>query len=263
MHAKAGWIQRQLARIKQYEEGNDGAVRSALDSIDRAEARRTLISRLEYLASDHGFTYNRVFIRNQKTRLGTCSSRNNIGLNIKVSLLPQELMDYVILHELAHTRLKNHGKEFWMLMDELVGDGKAMAKRVREYSIRHLLGSLQMPVSQPSTKEGRLMKGYEALASAIFCMPVRATDTHALKDTADTLIERLPIGLPQYQSRNQAVVRALFGMDGEHRSRAEIGREVGLSPERIRQIENKALRLLRHPSRSKELSRLIVTAGSR
>jgi len=140
-HTKVDWMQRQLARMKQYEEGDDSAGKSALDSIDRAEARRRLIRRLEYLAAEHGFIYNRVFIRNQKTRLGTCSNRNNIGLNIKVSRLPEELMDYVILHELAHTRVKNHGKEFWMLMDELVGDGKAKAARVREYSTRHLLGS--------------------------------------------------------------------------------------------------------------------------
>ncbi|MGM0687508.1 MAG: M48 family metallopeptidase [Promethearchaeati archaeon] len=138
---KVDWMQRQLARMKQYEEGDDGDSKSALDSIDRAEARRRLIRRLEYLATQHGFTYDRVFIRSQKTRLGTCSNRNNIGLNIKVSCLPEELMDYVILHELAHTRVKNHGKEFWTLMDELVGDGKAKAAKVREYSIRHLLGS--------------------------------------------------------------------------------------------------------------------------
>jgi predicted metal-dependent hydrolase len=140
-HTKVDWMRRQLARMKQYEEGDDGDGKSALDSIDRAEARRRLIRRLDYMAAQHGFTYNRVFIRNQKTRLGTCSSRDNIGLNIKVSRLPEELMDYVILHELAHTRVKNHGKEFWILMDELVGDGKAKAARVREYSIRHLSGS--------------------------------------------------------------------------------------------------------------------------
>lgn len=140
VYAKLDWIQGHLVKSRAYSQSN-GTGKSAIDIIGRAEAKRRLIARLEYLAAQYGFTYNRVFIRNQKTRLGTCSSRNNIGLNIKVSRLPQELMDYVILHELAHTRVKNHGKEFWMLMDELVGDGKAKATRVREYSIRHLLRS--------------------------------------------------------------------------------------------------------------------------
>ena len=104
---------------------------------------------------------------------------------------------------------------------------------------------------------------YEALAGAIFCMPVRATDIHTLKETADALIEQLPIGLPQYHSRNRAVLRALFGLEGEPRSRAEISRELGLSTDRIRQIENQALRLLRHPSRSGQISELIVKRKSR
>ena len=107
-----------------------------------------------------------------------------------------------------------------------------------------------------------MIEVYEALASAILCMPVRATDIHTLKETADTLIERLPIGLPQYHSRNRAVLRALFGLDGEPRSRAEIGREVGLSTDRIKQVENQALRLLRHPSRSGQISELIVKRKS-
>jgi len=113
-----------------------------------------------------------------------------------------------------------------------------------------------MQVSQPTGKERRVTESYEALASAILCMPVRATDIHTLKETADALIERLPIGLPQHHSRNRAVLRALFGLDGEPKSRAEIGREVGLSTDRVRQIENKALRLLRHPSRSRQISEL-------
>ena len=79
-----------------------------------------------------------------------------------------------------------------------------------------------------------MTESYEALASAILCMPVTATDIHTLRKTADALIERLPIGLPQYHSRNRAVLRALFGLDGEPKSRAEIGREVGISTDRIR-----------------------------
>ena len=136
VYAKTDWIQRHLTRMKQHEE-SDGDIMSAPDNIDRAEAKHKLIERLQHLAAEHCFTYNRVFIRNQKTRLGTCSNRNNIGLNIKVSRLPEELMDYVILHELAHTRVKNHGNDFWMLMDKLVGNGKAKAASLRKFGIRY------------------------------------------------------------------------------------------------------------------------------
>ncbi len=135
VYAKTDWIQRHLTRMKQHEE-SDGDIMSAPDNIDRAEAKHKLIERLRHLAAEHCFTYNRVFVRNQKTRLGTCSNRNNIGLNIKVSCLPKDLMDYVILHELAHTRVKSHGNDFWMLMDKLVGNGKAKAASLREFSIR-------------------------------------------------------------------------------------------------------------------------------
>jgi len=131
---QTGWIQRQLRRLREYQE-QVGSASVASDGIDGAEARRKLKRRLEHLAARHGFTYGRLFIRNQKTRWGSCSSKNNISLNMKLSLLPEELMDYVILHELAHTRIKDHGGAFWKLMDTLVGNGKAKATRLRKYGI--------------------------------------------------------------------------------------------------------------------------------
>jgi RNA polymerase primary sigma factor len=102
------------------------------------------------------------------------------------------------------------------------------------------------------------MNNYERLASAILAMPVRATDIQKLKKTADTLIDRLPVGQSKFHSRNRAILRARFGLDGEPRGLAEVGNELGLSMERIRQIEAKALRMLRHPSRSRQLSKLVI-----
>ena len=102
------------------------------------------------------------------------------------------------------------------------------------------------------------MSNYEKLASVIFGMPVEATDAHRLKETADTLISRLPVGQSKFHSRNRAMLRARFGLDGEPKSLAETGNELGLSMERVRQIEAKALRMLRHPSRSRQLSKLII-----
>ncbi|MFC2051983.1 M48 family metallopeptidase [Chloroflexota bacterium] len=79
------------------------------------------------------FTFNRVFIRSQKTRWGSCSKNNNISLNVKLVLLPEDLVDYVILHELVHTRIHNHSKSFWEELDRHTGNSKAFASRLRKY----------------------------------------------------------------------------------------------------------------------------------
>ena len=134
VNAKTDWIQRHLGRMKQYEEEKKIASDASVD-IDRTKAKRKLTRRLKYLAGKHGFTYNRVFIRNQKTRWGSCSHKNNISLNTKLVKLPDELMDYVILHELVHTRVKDHSNDFWAELNSLVGNGKGMALRLREYGV--------------------------------------------------------------------------------------------------------------------------------
>ena len=137
VYTKKAWIQKHLVRMKQYEEISNTAS-GTFNDIDRAKAKRGLTRRLKYLASKHGFSYNRVFIRNQKTRWGSCSSKNNISLNMKIVLLPEEFMDYVILHELTHTRIKNHGDDFWAMMNKLVGNGKDKATSLCEYGIGYL-----------------------------------------------------------------------------------------------------------------------------
>jgi len=134
VHAKTDWIQRHLYRMKQYEKESKIVSDASVD-IERAKAKRKLTRRLKHLAEKHGFTYNRVFIRNQKTRWGSCSHKNNINLNMKLVTLPNELMDYVILHELVHTRFKEHNNNFWGELNRLVGNGKGMALRLREYGV--------------------------------------------------------------------------------------------------------------------------------
>jgi len=102
---KASWISRHLKKIKEQEQKSCPLPGSG--HINRAKAREKLVRRLDELAAKYGFSYNRVFMRNQKTRWGSCSVRNNINLNVNLVNLPRELLDYVILHELMHTRIKN------------------------------------------------------------------------------------------------------------------------------------------------------------
>ena len=106
-----------------------------LPFVDREEAKKRLIKQVAELAKEHGFSYNHVFIRNQRTRWGSCSAKNNINLNIKLASLPHDLADYVILHELVHTRIKNHSKTFWEALGRLMKDAKAADRRLKAYRL--------------------------------------------------------------------------------------------------------------------------------
>ena len=97
---------------------------SDLKTINEVKAKALLKNRLKELSDIYGFKYNRVFIRNQKTRWGSCSAQNNINLNINLIRVSNELQDYVILHELVHTKIKNHSLRFWKELDKYVGDAR-------------------------------------------------------------------------------------------------------------------------------------------
>jgi len=137
LHSRIPWIEKHLRRFKELESEQESPPRQ---TVNEAEARRALIGRLNEIADMHGFHYAKVTIRKQKTRWGSCSAKNNISLNINLVRLPGPLRDYVMLHELVHTRIKNHSKEFWAELDKAVGgDAKTLAKRVRHYKLRQMV----------------------------------------------------------------------------------------------------------------------------
>jgi predicted metal-dependent hydrolase len=134
VYSRTSWIQRHLARMTRLKQKHEILLQESA-RVNRSQARKKLINRLNELAEVYGFTYNRVFIRNQQTRWGSCSLKNNINLNMKLVLLPAELMDYVILHELVHTRVKSHSQDFWSELNTLVGDAKRLSSRLKEYGL--------------------------------------------------------------------------------------------------------------------------------
>jgi predicted metal-dependent hydrolase len=129
--AKAGWIARHLQRMTDAQ--RSAGQRSPMAPINRVVARRVIVDRLAELARRHGFGYNRVFVRNQKTRWGSCSAQNNINLNVNLIRLPEVLRDYVILHELVHTRIKNHGPRFWEELERYANDCRQVDKQLNRY----------------------------------------------------------------------------------------------------------------------------------
>ena len=136
LRMKIPWIKNSLVKIQRLQKQKHKQPQYDIRNIDRGKAKAYLTLRINQLANKYGFEFNRLFIRNQKTRWGSCSSRNNISLNMKLVFLPVELQDYVILHELVHTRHKNHGKKFWNEMDKLVGDAKGLRKQMRQHRLK-------------------------------------------------------------------------------------------------------------------------------
>jgi hypothetical protein len=131
-HAKSSWLKIHLGRMVLIEQ-QILALKKAPGVVDPVHARRILVARLAQLAQQHGFVYNRVFVRNQRTRWGSCSRQNNINLNINLVRLPEALRDYTILHELVHTRIKNHGPLFWEELVRVTPDARALDRELNRY----------------------------------------------------------------------------------------------------------------------------------
>ena len=109
--------------------------RKAIVAAMRDEARQYLPARVARLAAAHGLKYSHVAVRNMRSQWGSCSSGGRICLNIQLMRLPDRLIDMVILHELAHTEHMDHGKEFYTLLDCMLGGRHAeLNKELKSYS---------------------------------------------------------------------------------------------------------------------------------
>lgn len=98
----------------------------------RSVAEKMIKERTEEIAHEYGFTYNRIVIKNTKTRWGSCSSKGNINLHYKLMFLPPELRDYVIVHELCHLREMNHSIWFWKEVENIIPGYKKLAQSMRK-----------------------------------------------------------------------------------------------------------------------------------
>ncbi|MCF7801640.1 MAG: M48 family metallopeptidase [Candidatus Marinimicrobia bacterium] len=99
-------------------------------------AARTLSHQISVLAEKYHFRYNRITFRRQRTRWGSCSRENNISLNLKIDSLPTHLQDYILLHELVHTQVKNHGPKFWSTLNKVTANkARQLAIELRRYRL--------------------------------------------------------------------------------------------------------------------------------
>lgn len=108
--------------------------RKGIEFALRKEAIAYLPIRMAELANKSGLSFAGISIRASKTRWGSCSSKNNINLSLHLMRLPDRLIDYVILHELAHTVVKNHSEKYWAYLEKICPGSKILDKELCNYS---------------------------------------------------------------------------------------------------------------------------------
>lgn len=94
-------------------------------------ARQLVHARIAHYNRAYGFVHGRIFIKNHKSRWGSCSQKGNLNFNYKIALLPLELADYIVVHELCHLEEFNHSPEFWRLVERAIPDHQERRRALR------------------------------------------------------------------------------------------------------------------------------------
>jgi len=106
-------------------EGAEREAGAVLEQWFRSMARLLIHQRLRVVNEKLNLSFNRVFIRDQKTRWGSCSQQGNLNFNWRLVMAPPSVIDYIVIHELLHLVEPNHSKRFWTLVEEICPDYKA------------------------------------------------------------------------------------------------------------------------------------------
>lgn len=138
LHKRADWIIEQINRLSKF------AVQKPRRSIKEQKAEYKAHKgaalalaerRTQHLNQHYGFSYQKISIRDQKTRWGSCSKKGNLSFSYKIVLMPEYLADYIIVHELCHLGSFDHSKSFWELVAKTVPNHKALRKELRHHAI--------------------------------------------------------------------------------------------------------------------------------
>ncbi len=106
-----------------------------LSKTDRMKIQLKIGKRVRHYCEAMGVTVGYVTVKNQKTRWGSCSAKGNVNFNYQLAFLPDELLDYVVIHELAHRRHMNHSRAFWAEVEKYCPDYLERREQLKEYSL--------------------------------------------------------------------------------------------------------------------------------
>ncbi len=123
---KSRWIEKTIKRLDREKKELEDIKPLRPEELEALadQALKELPPKVEYYAAKLGVSYGRITIRNQRTRWGSCSSKGNLNFNCLLMLTPEEVRDYVVVHELCHRIEMNHSRRFWDLVASVLPDYK-------------------------------------------------------------------------------------------------------------------------------------------
>ncbi len=124
-------VEEQIIRVATLSEDYE-FIRECVVDVYRKLARQELENKAEYYSKMMGVTYNRIAVKEQKTKWGSCSSKKNLNFNWKLILMPEDILAYIVVHELAHLREMNHSQSFWAQVAKIIPDYKKKVEWLRK-----------------------------------------------------------------------------------------------------------------------------------
>lgn len=132
---KKQWV---LDKISFFKNVDSKAIRtfSNKDFLENKDTALALVEdRVKFYNKIYSFSFNKIFIKNQKTRWGSCSCKQNLNLNYKIVFLPQKHQDYIIVHEMCHLKEFNHSRKFWTLVGKALPNYLDIKKELRNHEL--------------------------------------------------------------------------------------------------------------------------------
>jgi len=127
------WVLKNLEVLKSNKFSNLLGWGDRKDYLRNKERARVLVKdRVKEINQFYNFPVNKIAIRDQKTRWGSCSSQNNLNFNYRILFLPDELVDYLIAHELCHLQEMNHSTRFWELVAQTIPNYRQRSRKLRK-----------------------------------------------------------------------------------------------------------------------------------